>query len=205
MAIDFVYFDLGNILVRFDVEIAISNVARVVGVSEGAVRSSVYDSGLQDDYECGRMNGSSYAETVRERLGVSAGAFAAPDFLEAISDMFTPIDGMVELVRSVHRSVGRVGLLSNTCEAHWEWIRRQSWQIGSLPFESLIMSYQVGAMKPDQAIYSAAEQASGVPTERMLFLDDKPENIAAARERGWQAEQCFGGSEAQSVIGEMVP
>lgn len=205
MSIEFVYFDLGNILVRFDVEIAISNVARLAGLSDEVVRSSVYESGLQDDYECGRMSGEAYAEMARERLGVDSRTLPTKPFLEAISDMFTPIDGMVELVRSVHRMVGRVGLLSNTCEAHWDWISRQSWQIGSLPFDPLIVSYEVGAMKPDDAIYHAAEQGAGIISEGLLFLDDKPENVAAARNRGWQAEHCFGGAEAQRVIANKFP
>ena len=64
MPIEFVYFDLGNILVRFDVEIAIANVARIADVSTDLVRTRVYESGLQDDYECGKLDGEAYADQV---------------------------------------------------------------------------------------------------------------------------------------------
>ncbi|MEO1527852.1 MAG: HAD family phosphatase [Planctomycetota bacterium] len=200
MSIEFVYFDLGNILVRFGLEIAISNVARVAGVGTDIVRTSIYESGLQDGYETGKFDGEDYARQARERLGVDSSQLSTTSFLEAISDMFTPIDGMAELVEKVRKRYGRVGLLSNTCFAHWDWIRNQSWDVSKLDFDVLILSYEVGAMKPDMAIYEAAEKAADVPQERLLFLDDKLENIQAARERGWQAEHCFGGPQAHKVI-----
>ena len=56
------------------------------------------------------------------------------------------------------------------------------------------------AMKPDAEIYDAAEKAAHVRPDRILFLDDKPENVAMARERGWKAEQCLGGDQAKAVI-----
>ena len=53
--VEFVYFDLGNILVRFDNEIAIGNVASASGVNSDQVRAEIYESGLQDEYEHGRF------------------------------------------------------------------------------------------------------------------------------------------------------
>ncbi len=47
-------------------------------------------------------------------------------------------------------------------------------------------------MKPDPRIYAAAEAAAGVAPSRILFLDDRAENVQAAIDRGWQAAQCLG-------------
>lgn len=40
-------------------------------------------------------------------------------------------------------------------------------------------------VKPDEAIYAHVEQALDLPGDELAFIDDKPENLAAARRRGW--------------------
>ncbi len=53
-------------------------------------------------------------------------------------------------------------------------------------FDARFISARLGLAKPDPAIYEALERATGVPPGRLLFVDDRPDNIAAARARGWQ-------------------
>ena len=43
-------------------------------------------------------------------------------------------------------------------------------------------------MKPDRAIYAAAERMAGVPAESIFFTDDVAEHVDAARAAGWDAE-----------------
>ena len=114
--------------------------------------------------------------------------------------MFQPIESMASTVRNVLASGMRIGILSNTCAAHWDWIIRQAWSATEGPFEHTILSFEVGSMKPDVKIYVAAESAAAVPAERILFLDDKGENVAAAKQRGWNAVECLGGESATEVL-----
>ncbi|TRD19830.1 HAD family hydrolase [Palleronia caenipelagi] len=53
-------------------------------------------------------------------------------------------------------------------------------------FDGTIVSGRLKLMKPDPAIYEALEEASGVSGDRILFTDDRAENIAAAADRGWR-------------------
>ncbi len=39
----------------------------------------------------------------------------------------------------------------------------------------------------DPAIYAAVERDSGLAPDALLFVDDKSENVEAARARGWHA------------------
>ena len=41
--------------------------------------------------------------------------------------------------------------------------------------------------KPDPRIYEIVEETSGVAPGALLFIDDRADNIAQARARGWQA------------------
>ncbi|MCO8123885.1 HAD family phosphatase [Stieleria sp. TO1_6] len=200
MAIEFVYFDLGNVLVRFDPQIACRNVAKLTGVSVDAARQLIYDSGLQERYEQGEITGHGFAMLVREQLKVADGDLSKEDLLTAISDMFSPIDSMVDVVNLARRRAGRIGVLSNTCQAHWNWIRRQPWAISQIDYDVQILSCEVKSMKPGPGIYAAAEKAAQVGPDQILFIDDKPENVAAASQRGWNAHQCVGGDDAKAVI-----
>jgi 2-haloacid dehalogenase len=47
----------------------------------------------------------------------------------------------------------------------------------------------MGVVKPDPQIYAMVEADSGVAPERLLFADDKAENIVAAARRGWRTHQ----------------
>ena len=53
-------------------------------------------------------------------------------------------------------------------------------------FDGYILSYEVGAMKPDAKIYEALEKMAGKRGSDVLYLDDRLENISAGAARGWQ-------------------
>ncbi|MGI9471950.1 MAG: HAD family hydrolase [Rubripirellula sp.] len=198
--IDFVYFDLGNVLLTFDPELACRNLADRFSLEMEEVRSAVYDSGLQDRFEHGDVTGAEFAEAVRKQVGRSADEMPTDQVLDGVSDMFTPIDSMGPVLNSVRdRGLG-VGLLSNTCHAHWDWICRQDYFLKTFRFDVTILSFEVGSMKPAETIYRISEERAGVEPGRLLFLDDKPENVAAAHTRKWKAAQCIGGEEAIEAL-----
>jgi FMN phosphatase YigB (HAD superfamily) len=198
--IEFVFFDLGNVLLSFDPERACLNIARRFDVSPQVARAAIYDSGLQHRFERGEVNGAVFADEVRARLGRRSNQIPTPELLDAASDMFTPVDSMPEVLQAVRDAGLPVGLLSNTCHAHWEWIRRQRYPATEFLFDVTILSYEVGAMKPDPQIYEAAEQASKVGLDRILFLDDRPENVSGALQRRWRAVECVGGPPSWQVL-----
>jgi len=51
-------------------------------------------------------------------------------------------------------------------------------------FNVALSSCLLGLRKPDLAIYQRAIDIVGRPPERILFIDDRPENVAAARDAG---------------------
>lgn len=56
-------------------------------------------------------------------------------------------------------------------------------------FDRAYVSGRMKLIKPDPAIYAAVEADCGIPPGGLLFVDDRPENIAAAAARGWQVHQ----------------
>ncbi|WP_299027091.1 HAD family phosphatase [uncultured Sulfitobacter sp.] len=53
-------------------------------------------------------------------------------------------------------------------------------------FDRDFISGHMGVIKPDPRIYEMLEQGSGLSGTDLLFTDDRPDNIAAAKARGWQ-------------------
>lgn len=64
--------------------------------------------------------------------------------------------------------------------------RLDAFKLRSL-FDYFICSGYVHEMKPSRGIYQSAIDISGFDAERALFIDDKEENCAAAREAGMRS------------------
>ncbi len=61
-------------------------------------------------------------------------------------------------------------------------------------FDRSYISGYMKTIKPEPAIYAALEQDCGLAPDHLLFTDDRPENIEAARQRSWQTH-LFEGAE----------
>ncbi|TWU65603.1 HAD family hydrolase [Crateriforma conspicua] len=203
-----VYFDLGNILCAFDRSLASFNLAELLSVDLAAADDVLHGADLQERFEHGEITGAQYAEEVCRRCGRpdwlsqakggdQAGVAAV---LDAVSDMFTAVDGMDQVVVQTRDRVGRVGMLSNTCEAHWDWINRQAYSFLDSGFDPIVLSCRVASMKPDAAIYQAAESMADCGPSSIFFVDDKPENVEAARQRGWVAEVAMGLNQVRDAL-----
>lgn len=100
-------------------------------------------------------------------------------------EMVTPvIEGSVLLLRALKARGVPVFALTN--------FGRETFALARATFDFLnefdraYVSADLGVIKPDPAIYAHVEQDCGLPPGALLFVDDKPENIAAAMARGWQ-------------------
>ena len=97
---------------------------------------------------------------------------------------------MINVVQQVRTGGTSIGILSNTCAAHWEFISSQSFPIlewFELDSKVTVLSYQVGAAKPDPAIYRHAIAQAAVEPAQIFFVDDLAANVKAAQTAGIDA------------------
>jgi 2-haloacid dehalogenase len=59
-------------------------------------------------------------------------------------------------------------------------------------FDRQYVSGRMGVTKPDPRIYAMVEDDCGIAPDRLLFTDDKAENIAVAAARGWRTHHFDG-------------
>lgn len=178
----FVYFDLGKVLVHFDHQTAVEQLSRLSGRPEVLVQQVVFASDLQNRYESGLVDGEQFVAEVNTAL---ESALSAHEIMKAISDIFAPNLPILSAIELVKSSGVPLGILSNTCEAHWQWISDQGWPMFGPWWSETVLSYEVGGMKPAAKIYEVCEQRAGCRAENIFFTDDRADNIAAADDRGW--------------------
>jgi len=79
----------------------------------------------------------------------------------------------------------KIGLLSNYSKMLRDKIEND-WDINHL-FDDIIISYEVGLIKPDPAIFDLALSRLGISAHDTVFIDDRIKNIHGARQHGIHA------------------
>lgn len=181
--IDFIYFDLGNVILGFDHDRGCRQISELAGVSEEIVRSAIFDENLDRQYDTGTIDSDEFHRRFCESARCSIGKH---ELLHAASNIFTPNLAIFPLITQLRSANLSIGLLSNTCEAHWEFVRSRFSILRSF-FSPIILSYEVHAIKPDREIYERAIAESGASPQRCFFVDDMMENVNGATAAGMDA------------------
>lgn len=188
MAVEAVIYDIGNVLIEWQPERFYD---RVVGEER---RRALFDT-----VDLHQMNDRvDRGHTWRDEVEACAAAY--PDFAEEIRlwhdrwlEMASPaIDRSVDLLRALRRASVPVFALSNfgiqpfdLAVQHYPFLEE---------FDRRYISGHMGVAKPDAEIYARVEESCGIAPDRLLFVDDRQDNIAAAAARGWQTH-LFDGAE----------
>ncbi len=182
--LEFFYFDLGKVLLDFDHEIACRQMAEVLGTTADVIRTDVFHSGQQWKYERGEITTLDLHRWLCDRYDVEA---QLEDVCHAASHIFHPIPGTIDIATRLHAAGKRLGILSNTCDAHWEYCLGRPFPFLDELFPVHALSFRLGTMKPDAAIYGKAADLCGVAPEKIFFVDDREENVAGAAGAGYDA------------------
>ena len=87
--------------------------------------------------------------------------------------------------------------LSNNNELHWERLQATGIEGG---FERCYLSHEIGLRKPDPRVFHHVVEDLGVAAERILFLDDRAEHVAAAAALGLDAHRAVGVAGVTEVL-----
>ncbi|MGD9856584.1 MAG: HAD family hydrolase [Planctomycetaceae bacterium] len=191
-----VFFDMGNVLVHFSHERMCQQIGTLCGQDAAAIRSVLFGTGLQYDFERGRISETQMHRRLQTAVGCQLDYDA---LLRAVSDIFWLNESIVPVVNAVKSRGLRVVLLSNTCVTHLNWVRREFDVLAR--FDQLVASYEAGAIKPEPAIFEAALAAAHCEPQECFYTDDVPENVAAARTYGIDAEVYV---DTPSLVGQLL-
>lgn len=185
----FVFFDLGNVLLRFQTENLLARTAEVMECDADRIHRALFGSGLQKDVECGRLSEEEFFKEFCRQLD------RTPDrnrLAEAMNNIFTVLDEMQPFVDRVVAADMPRGILSNTGVTHWNYcVKKFPFLLQSFPGNH-VLSFEVGAMKPGPAIFQAAletarKTVSDIEKKEILFIDDLESNVQGAGDFGLDA------------------
>lgn len=179
----FVYFDLGNVLLDFSHQQAAEQAAHLSGIPAEVAYRVLFEEGLQWPYETGKVSSQQIHQQFCE---ITQSTSLLAPWLQAISDIFQPKHDVWQIVQKVQDSGLPLGILSNTCDAHWQFCQKEYPGLLSR-FGVHALSFRMGAMKPHRQIYDLAAELAQTPLAEILFIDDRPENVAGAQVCGMDA------------------
>ena len=176
-----IFFDLGNVLLFFNLEKMASQLASCMKISvEQLHEQKLLKPELLQNYETGRLSSE---ELYRFLQSKSSHPFSFREMMIAMSDIFTPNVELWPVVETLKGQGCRLVLISNTNECHFNFAY---WHYPILKlFDRFILSYEVGACKPESVIFETAlKEASG----KTFYTDDVPAFVEAGRTAGLDAE-----------------
>ena len=180
-------FDLGRVLVNLVPEASYARMAALSGLSRDEMQRRLRDSGLNHEFESGRISSQDFARRVCELLGADIPFATFREVWCAMVDQgaIIPEEFIVSL-----RLKYRLVLLSNTNELHFEMLKERCPVLSH--FDACTLSYQVGAQKPDAAIYHDAVAKAMCEPGECFYTDDIEAYVEAARQIGIHGAQFVG-------------
>lgn len=196
--IEAVFFDLGGVILRTEYEAPREHLAGRLGVSYDDLVRIVFESETARQASLGRIGTPQHWEAVAARLGRPAAEVAA------VRDQFFGGDvldrHLLDFIRSL-RSSRRTGLISNGWPDLRDYITRNRFEDA---FDVLIISAEVGLMKPDHRIYDLALQRAEVAPEHSVMIDDVLANVAAAKDLGMHGIVFKDTAQVQTELNELL-
>jgi epoxide hydrolase-like predicted phosphatase len=189
-AIRLVISDFGGVICTFDYRIFCERLGRRIGRDTEEIYATAYHGDLQAQFEQGRLTGPEYHRRLMNTLGADV---PYAEFFPMYGDIFTEVPGTCEMLRRLHTRYP-LYLLSDTNEIHFGYVKETVEAVRL--FDQYIVSYEVGAMKPEPRIYQEALRRSGLPAGACVFIDDRSGNVEGAKRVGMHAvrfispEQC---------------
>jgi glucose-1-phosphatase len=175
-------FDLGNVLVYFSHDRMCTQIAAAFSVPEARVRELLLGA-LQTRFERGEISESFFRRELEQALGRRV---ALPTLEKAVADIFVLNEPMVPLLDRWKRAGYRLVLLSNTCVSHYRWIRERFDLLDR--FDACVLSFEVGSVKPEDAIFQQALDAIQCSPTECFYTDDIAAYVDKGRSFRLQAE-----------------
>src|SRR5579863_6779116 len=149
------------------------------GCKAEEIPARIRATGLVAPFEKGEIEAEPFVRELSSALNLN---ITYPEFCDWWSSVFMPEALLPEAWLRDLRSRYRLLALSNTNSIHFAMLQ-QAYPL-LRHFNAYVLSYEVGAAKPDAKIYREAIARAGCAAAECFFTDDLAVNVEAAREHG---------------------
>lgn len=185
-----IIFDLGDVIINIDVPLAAQAFADLSQKSFDEVQELFQKNEVFKKFETGHLSATGFRSYIREMFQQADWSSETID--NAWNALLLDIPPQrIEKIQALAQKGYRLFLLSNTSSIHIEAVNQILYKATGIKrldalFEKLYLSYEMGIMKPAEAIYEQLLVDAGIKAEETLFLDDNVHNIQVAGTLGIQ-------------------
>ncbi len=199
MSIRAIIWDMGGVILRTEDAAPRVELATRFGLTRQELEDLVFHCDVSDQATLGQLGVEQIWQNVCTRLNVP------PEQAATLQQGFWGGDRLdtelVDYIRAL-RPRYRTALLSNA----WSDLRQilqERWRVVDA-FDEVIISAEVGLMKPDPRIYQLAVTRLGVTPAEAVFIDDFPLNVRAAQESGLHAIRFRSAAQARAELEQLL-
>ena len=190
-----ILFDLGNVIVPFDFKRAYAKLGPLCSCPVTEITSKLRSTDLVRRFETGQLAAEPFVSELSALLGLKT---TYSEFCDLWTSVFSEDTLVPESLIAGLRVRHRMLVLSNTNPIHFSMLKAQYGLFRH--FDDFVLSYEVGAMKPDAQIYQEAIQRAGCRPVECFFTDDIAINVEAARNNGMDAVQFLSAAQIEAEL-----
>ena len=173
--------DIGQVLVRFEMDVVLRALACRLGIDSDVVRS-LLGSDIQHDFEQGLLTTSEFCRLISARLLSRLSPDEVTDFwCQGFCPPALPSLALLQKLRSRFFLIAA----SNTNAIHYTFLE-EHFKVATF-FDDVVLSHRVHACKPDRAFFEHLITRIKCPPDACIFIDDSAVNIVAARSVGLES------------------
>jgi putative hydrolase of the HAD superfamily len=176
-----VVFDWGNVLATEDRSVIVDFMCETFQFSEADFEAANLKK--REAVKLGKSDIDFWIQFAKE-TGIHIPANWSESYIATLKASIGANPDMFELINELKKRQIRVGLLSNINDRYTKLIRDFGFY---QPFDPCLLSCEIGLEKPNRQAYEALLQAINIPAEEIVFIDDKLENVEAAKKMGIDA------------------
>jgi len=177
-----VTFDLDGVYFLNGKSNFIANLAKLGVSEEEAKRVFLKSDQMNLLYKCGKITGNDFWQWAAQEWKLQKTPLKLVDLLISGYEINKQAD---ELVKSLRRKGIKTAICSNNFKERIEGLDKRFNFLKD--FNVVVLSYEVGFTKPDKRIFAELIRKSAVKAEEILYSDDGPEAVAAAKLSGINA------------------
>lgn len=191
-------FDLGKVIIDFDPMRAIRKLEDKTPYSVAEILERLKRTDAIARFESGQLATEDFCREMSEYLELRI----SPEEFQAIwSDIFVEPPFLAPSFFERLKLRYRLILMSNTNPMHAAFLKTHFPILGV--FDEWVLSHEVGAMKPEDRILSAATAAAETTPDRIFYVDDIPAFVEGASRFGWTAVQFTGKEQLLQDMGRL--
>lgn len=175
-----IVFDVGNVLMSYDSEAYLIRLG-FDAATRAAVQAAMFQNPLWNETDRGVMSDKELEEGFVKNAPAEYEAAVRLAYQRA-SETISLLPYAVDWVKELKEREYRLFILSNYSRKIYEETKDQ---MKFLPYiDYAVFSYQCRLIKPDPAIYQHLLKTCSLDPRETVFIDDRPENVAAAEAQG---------------------